>query len=50
MIKSYSIHTHVTNHLYLLIIKLYKVVLYLDAHIPHITIHTNKIITKKNNT
>ena len=39
-----TIYTSVTNPLYFLIIKLYKVILYYTIH-EHI--HTNNIITKK---
>ena len=46
-----TIHTHVTNSMYFLIIQVYKVILYLFIlyiHIfTHITIHTNNIIKKK---
>ena len=40
-----TIHTHITNPLYFLIIKLYKVILYF---IIHANIHTNNIVTKIN--
>ena len=52
--KSYyiiiTIHIHVTNPLYFLIIKLYKVILYLygTQTSNHVSIHTNSIITKSN--
>ena len=39
------IHTHITNPLYFLIIKLYKVILYL---IIHAHIYTNNSVTKIN--
>ena len=42
-----TIDTHVTNHLYFLIIKLYKFILYTQTS-THIIIHTNNIITKSN--
>ena len=41
-----TIYTSVTNPLYFLVIKLYKVILYYTIH-EHI--HTNNIITKKKN-
>ena len=42
-----TIHIHVRNHLYFLIIKLYKFILYTQTF-THIIIHTNNIIKKSN--
>ena len=44
-----TIHTLVTNPMYFLIIKLYKVILYLYYIFTHITVHTNNITTNNNN-
>ena len=47
-----TIYTYVTNYLYFLIIKLYKVILYLyytrTQASTHVSIHINNIITKGN--
>ena len=42
-----TIHIHVRNHLYFLIIKLYKFILYTQTF-THIIIHTNNILKKSN--
>ena len=52
--KSYynmkTIHTHVANHLYFLIIKLYIYIIFIlyTQTSTHIIIHTNNIIIKSN--